>query len=213
LNAQKWVHLSSACIILFLQVTPAHAQSCASPREALDTAGWKDAAPVQVGVVAQFSTPFGWQGLNQIYPTSIVIEHRWRTLLPWGTSETVEYFDSLPSLSSIANRRPVLYLRASALDASLPIFEGATVRLSRLRPERSGRALSVSRGATTFTQRSVYTSPKDAPLLVRKLSDSVIELQPPNPLENGDYLVSLGVDGSAKFEFSVRCVIDKRSPK
>lgn len=42
-------------------------------------------------------------------------------------------------------------------------------------------------------------------MVIRKLSDSTIELQPQAPLKDGEYLVSLGLDGSAKYELSIRC--------
>jgi hypothetical protein len=48
-------------------------------------------------------------------------------------------------------------------------------------------------------------SRQDLPVVIRKLSDSTIELQPQAPLKDGEYLVSLGLDGSAKYEFSIRC--------
>jgi hypothetical protein len=137
-----------------------------------------------------------------------VTEHRWRAFLPWGVPATVEHFSGKPSLNSIANSRPVLYLRASALEASLPVFGEATVRLSQLKQLRDGRALSLTKGSTSFTQKWLYTSRQDLPVVIRKLSNSTIELQPQAPLKDGEYLVSLGLDGSAKYEFSIRCATE-----
>lgn len=181
---------------------------CAVPKVALSSESWAGIRSVPAGVIAVFSTPFGWQGLNQIYPASIVSEHRWRRFLPFGVSTTVEYFSGKPSLNAIENSRPILYLRASDLEASLPLFGEAEVRLSHLIQTREGRALTLTKGSTSLNQKWLYTSRQDLPVVVRKLSDSTIEVQPRTPLRDGEYLVSLGLDGSVKYEFSVRCSIE-----
>ncbi|MCU1227057.1 MAG: hypothetical protein JWQ42_5150 [Edaphobacter sp.] len=79
------------------------------------------------------------------------------------------------------------------------------MRLSQLKQLRDGRALRLTNGSTSFTQKWLYMSRQDLPVVIRKLSDSTIELQPQAPLKDGEYLVSLGLDGSAKYEFSIRC--------
>jgi hypothetical protein len=198
------------CLLFFvLAVAPQYGKAavtpCPVPKEALSSEAWGGIRAVPAGVIAAVSTPFGWQGLNQIYPSSIVSEHRWRRFLPLGIPTTVEYFSGKPSLNSIANSKPVLYLRASDLEASLPLFGEAAVRLSHLMQTREGRALPLTKGSTSLNQKWLYTSRQDVPVVVRKLSDSTIEVQPQTALKDGEYLVSLGLDGSVKYEFSVRC--------
>ena len=102
----------------------------------------------------------------------------------------------------------MLYLKASPLDATRPFFNPAVVRLSGLRRRRGGRALLLTKGSLSFDQRWLYASKGDLPVSVHKLSDSTIELRPEMDLPDGEYLVSLGVDGRDNFEFSIRCSAD-----
>ena len=181
---------------------------CQSPKDALETASWDQFRPVPSGTVTFFSTPFGWQGLDQVFPASVATEQRWKTFLPWGVPTTVEYFRAEASLNSISNRRPVLYLKASPSDATRPFFSTAAVRLSGLQRRRGGRALLLTKGSLSFDQRWLYASKGGLPVSVHKLSDSTMQLRPDMDLPDGEYLVSLGVDGRDDFEFSVRCSAD-----
>ena len=191
-----------ACLLaLAATLLRAEALPCAAPKDALSSPGWVSVRSVPVGTVSFFTTPSGWQGLNQVYASSVATEQRWRALLPWGAATTVEYFRGKTSLNLIQNARPVFYLKASPSDAVLPYFSDAVVRLSKLRQRNGERALLLTRGSASFTQKSLYVSRQDLTLTARRLSESAIEVQPQADLEDGDYLLSLGVTGAVDFEF------------
>ena len=196
-------------LILMLAGVPLSGQAvvtpCAAPKDALPSESWDSIRNVPAGVIAVVSTPFAWQGLNQINPSAVVSEHRWRRFVPYGAPTVTETFTGRPSLSTIANSRPVIYLKASELEASFPLFGEASARLSHLRQTKKGRVLTLTKGSTSLNQKWLYTSKQDLPLTVRKLANSTIEVQPQIPLSDGEYLLSLGLDGSLKYEFAVHC--------
>ena len=195
----------SAGALLLLGQARGQAAGCAAPKEALDAASWQELKPVPVGTVVMFSTPSGWQGLDRIYPSRIAVEHRWRGYLPWGVPSVTESFSGKPALESIPNERPVLFVRASELESDLPPMTEAAVRLSRLKTSKEGRSLALSKGWTSFTQGWLYASKEDVPVAVARLSKTTLSLEPVQPLRDGEYLVTIGQDGQAKYEFSVGC--------
>lgn len=201
--------MKPSVLICLLAVTGQNATAavspCKAPNTALASSSWKELLPAPAGTVAEFSTPFGWQGLDQAYPSSIRMEHRWRAFLPWGVATTVEHFSGKHPLNKIANNRPVIYLKASTLDSILPNFQDGAVRLSPLANTRGDRALRLTVGHTAFSQKSLYQSRQEVPLLAHRLSDSTLELRPRAALKDGGYLLILGRDGASKYEFSVRC--------
>ena len=62
---------------------------CASPKNALETANWDQFRSVPSGTVTVFTTLFRWQGLDQVFPTSVATEQHWKAFLPWGVPTTV----------------------------------------------------------------------------------------------------------------------------
>jgi hypothetical protein len=149
-------------------------------------------------------------GLNHVYADSQNLTHRWRSFIPWMSSDIVSVFPFKRAIQSPASRMPLFYVShtATALDASKP--DAQWVHLVRADTKHNSRVVQITSGWSAFNFHPGFTAREEIPLRFNVLSSAVYTIQPERPLDNGEYLVIFGPSALSGFEFHIACSVDHR---
>ena len=185
---------------------PAQDRSCKMQSEQVSAAVWGQIPPPPGGIaVAFYDDATVFVGLNHVYADSQNLTHRWRSFIPWMSSDIVSVFPFSRATQSPASRIPLFYVShtAAALDASEP--DAKSVHLVRAAAKQNARVVQTTSGWFAFSFHPGFTARQEIPLRFDVLSSAVYTIQPEKPLDNGEYLVIFGPSALSGFEFRIAC--------
>jgi hypothetical protein len=117
----------------------------------------------------------------------------------------VRSFDGRTAEASVRNSSPVLYLHATDAASLYPDFDPEKIKLLRLKVKGDHRELPVSVGVVSFRFAPDLPKRMIVAISVKRLSQTLMELQPRDSLPAGQYLITIGVQNRDGFEFEVAC--------
>ena len=186
---------------------PAQDRSCKMQSDQVSAAVWAQIPPPRGGItVAFYDDATVFVGLNHIYADAQNLTHRWRSFIPWMSSDIVSVFPFNRATQSPASRMPLFYVShiAAALDASEP--DAKWVHLVRADTKKhNARVVQITSGWSAFSFHPGFTAREEIPLRFHVLSNAVYTIQPERPLDNGEYLVIFGRSALSGFEFQIAC--------
>jgi hypothetical protein len=174
--------------------------------EQVSAAVWGQIPPPPGGIaVAFYDDATVFVGLNHVYADSQNLTHRWRSFIPWMSSDIASVFPFSRATQSPASRIPLFYVShtAAALDASEP--DAKSVHLVRAAAKQNARVVQTTSGWSAFSFHPGFTARQEIPLRFDVLSSAVYTIQPEKPLDNGEYLVIFGPSALSGFEFQIAC--------
>jgi hypothetical protein len=178
---------------------------CNQPTEALASTDWQSIKPSHFPFEVMFSDPAGWNGVDRVFGTGEHLQARWRNAFPFLVPTMVQSFEGANTLTPIHNPSPVFYLHATEIASFSPPFDAGKVRLLRLKVRHDHREVPVSKGITKFTFAAGPPSRFLVPISVRRLSQTLMEIRPRDPLAIGQYLIAIGNQENEGFEFEISC--------
>lgn len=178
---------------------------CGPATEAFSSADWQAMKPAHLPVEVKFTNAVGWVGLGHVFGTQERAHARWRAAVPFLVPTVVQPFPDSGSEASVNNQNPVFYIQATEIASLYPTFDSDNIRLLRFRAKQDRREIPVSKGITTFTFKPAIPSQFLVPISITRLSETVIELKPRNPLTPGQYLITIGPQQKDGFEFEMKC--------
>jgi len=210
-NCVSTVHRCTGVLLLVGLVSlvpplPAQNTSCKMQSDQVSAAAWGQIPPPSGGItVAFFDDATVWVGLNHVYANSQMLTHRWRSFVPWMSSDIVSVFPFSRAIQSPASRMPLFYVghTAAALDASQP--DAQSVHLVRAATKHNTRAVQITSGWSAFSFHPGFTAREEIPLRFQVLSGAVYTIQPERSLDDGEYLVVFGPSALSGFEFQIAC--------
>ena len=181
-------------------------RSCKMQSDQVSAAVWSKIPPPQGGITVSFyddATVF--VGLNHVYADSQNLTHRWRSFVPWMSSDIVSVFPFRRAIQSPASRMPLFYVghTAAALDASKP--EAHWVHLVRADTKHNTRVVQITSGWSTLSFHPGFSVRQEIPLKFHVLSSAIYTIQPERPLEDGEYFVIFGPSALSGFDFQIAC--------
>jgi hypothetical protein len=181
------------------------AQDSKTASDQLSASTW-GAIPPPSGdmIVGFYKDPTAMIGLNHVYAESEKLTHRWRSFVPWMSSEIVSVFPFNNAIESVPSRTPVLYVgHVAAWVSAEP--NARWVHLVRAETKNNSRVVQITSGWSTFSFHPGLPRRDVIPLKFHVLSDTIYTIQPERPLENGEYLVVFGPSAQSGFEFQIAC--------
>jgi hypothetical protein len=176
---------------------------CNRPTEALASTDWKSIKLPHFPVEVMFSNPDGWVGVDRVFGTGERLQARWRSAFPFFVPTMVQSFEGRNTSTPIYNSSPVFYLHATEIASFFPSFDADKVRLLHLKVRHDHREVPVSKGITQFTFAAGTPNRLLAPVSVRRLSQTLMELKPRDRLSSGQYLIVIGNQENEGFEFEI----------
>jgi len=180
--------------------------SCKMQSDPVSAAVWGQIPPPPGGIaVAFFDDAASFVGLNHVYANSQNLSQRWRSFIPWMSSDIVSVFPFSRAMQTPASRTPLFYVShtAAALDASQP--DARSVHLLRAPTRHNARVVQITSGWSAFSFHPGFSAREEIPLRFHVLSSAVYTIQPERPLDNGQYLVIFGPSALSGFEFQIAC--------
>ena len=199
-------------ILLFVGLTilvsqlSAEDKSCKTQSDQISGSAWGQLPPPPGDmIVAFYENCTVMVGLNHVYAESEKLTRRWRSFIPWMSSDIVSIFPFSRAVQSPACRIPLFYVShtAAALDASEP--DAQWVHLVRAATKHNARVVQITSGWSAFSFHPGFTAHEEIPLKFHILSDNVYTIQPERPLDDGEYLVIFGPSALSGFEFQIAC--------
>lgn len=193
-------------LVSLIPQLPAQDRSCKMQSDRASAAVWGHIPPPPGGItVAFYDNAEGFVGLNHLYAHTQNLTHRWRSFIPWMSSDIVSIFPFSRAVQSPACRIPLFYVShtAAALDASEP--DAQRVHLVRAATKHNARVVQITSGWSAFSFHPGFTAHEEIPLKFHILSDNVYTIQPEKPLDDGEYLVVFGPSALSAFEFQIAC--------
>lgn len=185
---------------------PAQDRSCKMQSDQVSGSVWGQIPPPPGDmIVAFYENCTVMVGLNHVYAESEKLTHRWRSFIPWMSSDIVSVFPFSKAIQSPASRTPLLYVGHIAAWLGVSEPDSRWVHLVRADTKHNSRVVQITSGWSAFSFRAGFTAREEIPLKFHILSDNVYTIQPERPLDDGEYLVIFGPSALSGFEFQIAC--------
>lgn len=185
---------------------PAQDRSCKMQSDQVSGSVWGQIPPPPGDMIVAFKQNCTVMvGLNHVYAESEKLTHRWRSFIPWMSSDIVSVFPISKAIQSPASRTPLFYVGHIAAWLSVSEPDARTVHLVRVDTKHNSRVVQITSGRSVFSFRAGLTAREEIPLKFHILSDNVYTIQPERPLDDGEYLVIFGPSALSGFEFEIAC--------
>lgn len=195
-----------AGLVSLISQLPAQDRSCKMQPDQVSASTWGQIPPAPGDMIVGFYEDCTVMvGLNHVYAESEKLTHRWRSFIPWMSSDIVSVFPSGNAIQSPASRTPLFYVGHIAAWLSVSDPDARWVHLVRADTKHNARVVQITSGWSAFNFRAGFTAREEIPLKFHVLSDNVYTIQPERPLDDGEYLVIFGPSAVSGFEFQIAC--------